>query len=218
MKPDLAVLIPTLGRHEKLPDLLESLRAATVQPYRVYFIVEHTDTDTRTTLAGKTPDNVTVVAGEFGSCAVAMNAGYRASQEPFFFTGNDDLWFHDAWDAEAMAVMEADKKQVCGTNDGNGRMTCFAVVERKFIEQQSGVYDVPNTVYHPYVSQYCDTEFAEFAKHRGAWCEAPRAVTEHLHWEFGKADPDHPNYLKARSTHQDDAAVFQKRQAVWTAR
>lgn len=211
---DLAILIPTLGRADKLVPLLANIAATTETPHTVYFVMERTDTASHEALRGI--DAVRVI-GDFGSCAKAMNAGYRRSSEPYIFTGNDDLWFRPGWDLAALAALEEPGKHVCGTNDAHGRMTCFAMVERAYIEEHSGVFDQPATLYHSYASQYVDTEFADFAKARGVWTEAPDSITEHQHWEFGKADRDHPNYLKAHETCAADHATYLARKPQWEA-
>lgn len=208
---ELAVLIPTYGRAEKLAPLIENIGENTAISHRIYFGVEYGDTETRDALA---PFDVTTVFGDFGSCARAMNACYLASVEPFVWTGNDDSWLHEGWDLAALDALTG-SKHICGTNDGNDRMTCFALIRRSFIEQHSGVFDRPNAIYHEYASQYVDTELADYAKHRGVWTEAPDSLTEHLHHEFGKADASHPNYQKAQATCADDHAEYLRRKPLW---
>lgn len=210
---DLAVLIPTHLRADKLAPLAENIAGVTTVEHRVYFVAEYGDKPTGEALA--TVDAISVF-GDFGSCARAMNAGFAASEEPFVFTGNDDLWFHEGWDIAALAALEEDGKHICGTNDSHGRMTCFAMVRRSYIEEHSGVFDKPATLYHPYESQYPDTELANYAKHRGVWTEAPDSVTQHLHHDFGDADPNHPNYQKARAHLDVDRATYERRMREWT--
>lgn len=210
---ELAVLIPTLGRAERLLGLLENIHAVTQTPHEVYFIAEKGDPETVKTLLDS---SAVLIHGSYGSCAKAMNEGYRISTEPYVFTGNDDLRFHEGWDTAALEALE-DGKHVCGTNDGNNRMTCFALVRRSFIESQSGVFDKPDTLWHEYQSQYCDTELADYAQHRGVWTEAPESLTEHLHWEFGKGDRDHPNYVKGRALCEADHRTFVERRKRWLA-
>ena len=77
------------------------------------------------------------------------------------------------------------------------------------------MFDQPDTLYHEYVSQFPDTEFAEYAQSRGVWADALDSVVEHEHWIFGKADPDHPNYVKARNTFPGDQDTYLQRRAQW---
>lgn len=210
----LAVLIPTVHRAEKLQPLLDNIAQATAVPHRTYFIAETDDPATKEALWSLTGEHMAVF-GRFGSCARAMNAGVQASTEPYLFTGNDDLMFHPGWAEAALRELHPPTMAV-GTNDGHGRMTCFAMVSRPVLQQHSGVFDQPGTLYHPgYASQYVDTEFADYAKHRGLWGEARESITEHLHHDFGKADPGHPNYVKAKATLDGDRATYERRRAAW---
>lgn len=209
----IAVLIPTVNRAEALPDLLENIREATETPHRVYLIVENSDAETCDKLWHLKGDHIAVF-GNFGSCAKAVNAGYLASTEPFFAVANDDCRFHEGWDTKALAHFSGDT-HIVGLNDGSGDCKCFTLARRSFIEEHSGVYDKPNTVYHTYQSQCCDTEFAHYAMLRGVWDEAHDAVLEHIHWRFGKADPEHPNYERARATNGEDLAEYNRRRPLW---
>jgi hypothetical protein len=208
---EIAVLIPTLGRAERLAGLVENVHAATEIPHTVYLIMESTDTESG--LASGALDAVGVF-GRFGSCAAAVNAGYRASTEPFVAVGNDDCLFHPGWDIAALGGM-SETTHVVGLNDGSGDCKCFQLIRRRFIEEHSGVYDQPGILYHTYASQCCDTEFAHYAQLRGVWADAPDAVLEHQHWRFGKADPGHPNYVRARATNQEDLAEYRRRREQW---
>jgi hypothetical protein len=100
-------------------------------------------------------------------------------------------------------------------NDGYGDCKCFPMVRRAFIEAHSGVYDEPNAIFHAYKSHGPDTELAFYAILRGVWAPAFDAVVEHVHWLHGHADPDHPNYLKARETITEDLAEYNRRWPLW---
>jgi hypothetical protein len=211
MPSKIAVLIPTLGRAERLAELVENLHAATKAAHRVYLIMERNDF--ASIGVARSLDAISVL-GRFGSCAAAVNEGYRVSVEPFFAVANDDVCFHDGWDTAALAHFD-DRVQIVGLNDGSGDCKCFSIARRSYIEKHSGVFDRPNNVYHEYTSQCPDTEFAFYAQLRGVWADAPGAVLEHIHWRFGKADADHPNYIKARQSNEADLAVYAQRRAQW---
>jgi hypothetical protein len=204
-------VIPTLGRPDRLPGLVENVHEATETPHRVYLVMERDDSTSEA--AARSLDTVDVF-GEFGSCAAAVNGGYLASDEPLFAIANDDVRFHPGWDTAAIAKL-SDTAHIIGLNDGSGDCKCFTLARRSYIEEHSGVYDKPNTVYHTYKSQCCDTEFAFYAQFRGVWDEAPDAVLEHEHWRFGKAAPDHPNYVKARESNARDLEEYNRRWAEW---
>lgn len=201
----IAIIIPTLNRAHKLPALLQNIKEVTKTPHRVYFVIEKTDEKSSATLDGL--DCETVV-GSYGSCAKAMNAGYLTAQEPYVFTGNDDLKFKEGWDT---ALLEAAKKfPIVGINQGDGKTTCFTLVERKFIEENSGVYDKPNALYHEYGSQYCDTEHADYAKARRVWGEVGEPLIQHEHPTFGMGEHDQ-TYEKNGKSYEQDMQTYQRR-------
>lgn len=211
MGKTLAVICPTVNRADKLEALAADLEANTETPYRLYLIGEHWDQET---VEVSNRIDCYQVFGDFGSCAAAYNAGFEASSEPYVFLANDDLSFPKGWELPALRMIQSGTP-IVGVNEGHGRMTCFSMVERAFIEDHSGVFDKPGTLVHPYKSQYVDTELAEYAKHRGVWGEAVEGGVIHRHHEFGEADPNHPNYVKARSTVSEDSETYRQRQAAW---
>ncbi len=207
------ILVPTFGRPDLLQPLLENINASTLTPHRTCFLAEPDDEETLKALDGLRGKHWFDVVAGMGSCAAALNEGFSRGEGQFVFTGNDDLWFHEGWDKEALLV----DQPFVGTNDGNGKMDSFALVHRQYVEEHGAVFDQPGALVHEYISQFPDTELAEYAKARKVWGEAPAAITEHRHWTFGKADADHPNYEKARQTWAEDEATYNARRSQWQA-
>ena len=206
------VICPTLGRPDKLAPLVENIHASTATPHTVYLVMETSDRDSIRAAEGL--DTMDVI-GSFGSCAKAVNGGYMASEDPFFAVINDDCKLHPGWDVNALAKFD-ESTHIVGLNDGSGDCKCFTLARRSYIEKHSGVYDRAKTVYHDgYASQCVDTEFAHYAQLRGVWADAPDALCEHVHWRFGKADRDHPNYIKAAETNAADLAEYNRRRDEW---
>lgn len=206
--PELSILIPTVNRADKLAGIAEDLATHTATPYRLYFICEEWDTES-IEAAGE------AIVGDYGSCAAAYNAGFRASTEPYVFLSNDDVTYPDGWELPALELVK--EFPIVGVNEGHGRMTCFSMVERAFIEEHSGVFDKPATLVHEYASQYVDTELADYAKARGVWAEAREGGVIHVHPDFGLADPNHANYRKAKATLPQDWAQYSARKLQWEA-
>jgi hypothetical protein len=206
-----AVIVPTVNRADMLEALVENIHDATEGEHQVYLVMEEDDQDS---LAVSERLDVCSVIGTFGYCSVAINIGYRASSEPFVAITNDDCIFHQGWDTAALRCFN-DQIHVVGMNDGAGDYLCFPMIRRSFIEQHSGVYDKPNTIFHTYKSQGPDTEFSFYAILRGVWAPAPDAVVEHVNWRSGRADPNHPNYMKARETIDEDLAEYARRWPLW---
>jgi len=202
-----------LNRADKLPDLVREVHLSTRTPYRLYFVIESHDRESFNAVKGM---DCELVVGRYGSCAAAYNAGFNYSSEPVAFLANDDLSFPEGWEIPALAMIQ-DGTPIVGVNEGHNRMTCFSMVDRAYIEAESGVYDVPGQLVHPYKSQYVDTELADYAKHRGVWGEAHEGGVIHQHHDFGLADPNHPNYVKARGTLDEDRDTYNRRQSEWSA-
>ena len=209
---DLAVIVPTVNRADMLEALVDNIHEATKADHRIYLVMEYDDEESLE--VAKSLDTVDVI-GDYGSNAAAVNAGYHASEEPFVGIVNDDCWFTNGWDTAALGHL-SDSVHIVGINQGDGTCKCFFMVRRSYIEKESGVYDRPNTLFHTYVSQFPDTEFAEYAQSRGVWAEALDSVVEHRHWVFGKADPNHPNYRKAVDTFPVDVAEYTRRKPNFT--
>jgi hypothetical protein len=206
---DLAVIVPTVKRADMLEALVFNIHEVTQTKHRIYLVLESDDEESLKVAKGL--DSVDVV-GEYGSNATAVNGGYRASKEPFLAIVNDDCLFHRGWDLAALKYF-SDDVHVVGLNQGDGTCKCFFMVRRSYIEEHSGVFDKPNTLFHTYASQFPDTEFAEYAQHRGVWAEAQDSLVEHMHWTFGKGDANHPNYRKAVDTFAADQAVYAARRS-----
>ena len=194
-----------------LPALVQNIHEATESNHRVYLVMEHDDT--ASLKAAERLDTVDVV-GEFGSCSRAVNAGYWASDEPFAAVVNDDCVFHHGWDTKALAKF-SDPVHVVGLNDGMGDPKCFFVARRAFIEQESGVFDRPNTDL-PHLQVPRARHGVHVLRHvpRGVGRRTD-AIVEHRNWRNGAADPDHPNYLKARDTIVEDLEEYQRRAPLW---
>lgn len=208
---EIGIILPSYKRSDRLLSLLANIQEVAQVSTSVHFVVEQSDAETIKTLLDQPCG---MIVGDFGSFAKAANEGYRMTDEPFFAMANDDVRFHEGWDVNALARM-SDTTHIVGLNDGSGDCKCFTLARRTYIEEHSGVYDKPNTVYHEYVSQCPDTEFAFYAQLRGVWEDCPEALLEHVHWRFGKASPDHENYEKARAHNDADLAIYADRKGQW---
>jgi hypothetical protein len=117
---DVAVVIP-LWRRTKNIDRVTCSLLDTVPLAHICFVVSSGDEwiTPWTTLPG---DTIVVdgVGGEPGDYARKINAGYRATEEPFIFTGADDLVFHDGWyDAARALIVCPYGDETCPCQDGD---------------------------------------------------------------------------------------------------
>ena len=204
----IAIIVPTVNRAHLLAELVSSIHAATTTPHSVCVVVEADDTATATALLD-VRGRCDALIGQFGSYTAAANAGVRATLDPYFLVANDDVTFHADWDTAALVLM-VDPVRVVGIDQGNGRTDCFFLVDRRYLHG--------GDLYHPeYRSQYCDTEFADTARHRGVWADLTgEHLIEHRHWTLGKAQMD-DNYRQAVAASGHDAQIYEQRRHLWEA-
>lgn len=173
----------------------------------------------RATVDGCGADSIVVdwPGGTPGDYASKINAGYRASTEPWLFTGADDLHFHAGWLVNALRCRPS---QVIGTNDlGNervisGRHSTHTLVARTYADNY-GTVDERNKVLHEgYPHEFVDDELVATAKWRGVWAFAADAVVEHLHPDYGKAPYDEM-YRAQGERMAVGRKTFRKRQRLW---
>lgn len=131
-----------------------------------------------------------------GDYARKINHALRISDEPFIFTGADDLRFHPGWLPAALRRMESRRIGVVGTQDlGSPRViagmhaTHFLI--RRGYAEHCGTIDEPGKIFHEgYPHEYVDDELIGTARKRNAWEFADDSIVEHLHPDWGKADRD----------------------------
>ncbi len=146
---------------------------------------------------------------------------YEQADEPVFFHANDDFVFLDDWDILPMRYLDENPSvMVLGVHDGNPKTRFYTIsfVRRRYIEEQSGVVDIPNRVFYPYKHNYQDTEFSETAISRGLWDALPNPCIEHhnpgLSAHFGEI-PHDDTYAKNNATAGVDADTYNKRRHLW---
>lgn len=222
-------MVPVLDRPHRVVPLMESVAAATPEPYRLLFVATGNDHGELDALDAAGAD-VLVLPGarRGGDFSRKINAGATASDEPLIFTGADDLVFHPGWLAAAMAKLGVasdfmdDPVQpdaligVVGTNDlGNpdvlaGRHSTHSLVTRAYMND-FGVLDQPEAIFHiGYDHNYCDVEMVETAKVRSAFVHAADSIVEHVHPSWQKADRD-ATYELGVAEWSADARLWRRR-------
>lgn len=214
------LLIPVLGRPDNAQKVADSIHAATRVPHIIVFLCTRGDT-AEIEACKATRSTVHLVDPGPGEYARKINAGAEANYGKceFIFTGADDLHFHAGWDLIAIRAWQTTGCPVIGTNDlGNpsvvaGRHSTHTLVHRSYLEQ--GTADEPDKVLHDgYYHNFCDTEFIETAKARGAFTFAADSRVEHLH-PFWKKGADDVIYQVAREHYREDERHFQRRSRLW---
>lgn len=205
-----AILIPSLNRPHKLQTLIENIRQVTPEPHKIYCMVSDDE-------SAKILDDLGVnFWRDKGDVryVTRMNFMYRHTEEPFIFTGSDDVYFHEQWLKNALEAME-DGIDLVVVNDGLNPNGTEALVRRKYVQNQSCCMDVPDVLFYPdYHHNFADTEQFETAKKRGVYCYADKSFVEHLHWNNHKNEHDETYKLSDQNV-IEDMNLYKSRRHLW---
>ncbi|HUX70785.1 MAG TPA: glycosyltransferase [Cellulomonadaceae bacterium] len=208
----IGVYCPTYGRPHALQPFADNVHEVTRAEHRIVFVVE-ADDDASIEAARATGETVIVNPYE-ASYSNAIQAAYEHDDADWFVYANDDFWFRHGW--ESVVPRAASYNHVLGLHDGSPgcAFSTIALIRRRYIEERSGVIDIPGRVLYPYRHNYADTEFHATAVARGVFLAAPDCVVEHRHPTFGHGDDD-ATYARGRSGLAEDAATFAARRHLW---
>lgn len=220
-----AVLIPVLGRPERVEPLLASLYSSWEEaPLWPIFLASEGDRDELDAIAAADGSpHVMILPGERqpGDYARKINMGIRWLREAevkWAFLGADDLCFCHGWADRAIAA-SASTFDVVGTNDlGNpevtrGQHSTHSLVHVSYLGR--GTIDEPRALLHEgYRHNWVDTEFVQTAQSRGAYVKAFDSMVEHLHPHWGKGDLD-ATYQLGLADYDEDRRLFLARRRLW---
>lgn len=213
------ILIPSIGRPDRLADLVDNIHATTRHPHRVAIITEGFDTATQSAVDGI--DATLIINERTENYAGAVNTAYDLTDGEWLFCGADDLAFHDGWD-EACLVHDDDWFQVFGTNDllnpyvMAGMHSTHSLVSRTYLNDVGGVVDLGPGSFLPecYDHNFTDTEFIGTAKMRARFRPCLDSIVEHLHVSTGKVAVDSTHERSVRAFCEDDA-LYETRRDIW---
>jgi len=207
---ELALFCPTWQRPHRLQEVADNIKQNTHSSYTLYWGCERDDLET-IKAAKKTGGRVVINAYE-PSYANAVQTMYEQSEEPVFFMCNDDFWFPKDWDMRGMKVLhERPDVMVLGVEDGlENTYWTLQFVRRQYIEEQSGVVDMPRRVFYPYHHNFADTEFTQTAMKRGVWDKVAGPCVTHLRLERDKT------YEKNDATFATDHGIYLSRTHLFT--
>jgi hypothetical protein len=214
----IAVLLPVLGRAKQIEIVLNSLAAATTNPYRAILICSPGDEALEAARASTAETIITTWRPDRADYAKKLSLGYRSTTEEWLFQGATDLIFHAGWDAWALRAARQHHCGVIGTNDlGNplvlrGISSTHSLISRDYLDRYGGTIDDSGGIFsEQYDHQWTDCEFVETARRRRQFYFCRRSIVEHMHPHWGKAESD-ATYEKAlRSTKQDQRLFMQRR-------
>lgn len=220
--PKLAIYLPTYKRAWALADVAADIENHTYNSFTLYFGLEKEDEDGYE--AAVDTGHKAIINKYEPGYANTTQTMYEASDEEFWFHANDDFEFLQDWDKAPIEKLEAQPEtMVMGVHDGNPGTNYWTIsmVRRKYIEEMSGVVDMPNRVFYPYNHNYIDTEFSQTAVSRKVWdkCETPAII--HLHPGLSGSIPSKSRdmdatYEKNNNTAAADSATYAGRQHLFT--
>lgn len=141
----------------------------------------------------------------------AFNEGLRLSTGDVILPGNDDLVWGDGWLTEALAVLETmpDGDGVVGLNDLcpiPRNFSAFFIATRRWLARENGgVLFCPH-----YWHNFVDPEVCARAIAGGRYAVADKAIVEHAHPAWGKAEMD-ATYTAGNEHFADDQAIYTMR-------
>lgn len=203
---ELAIWCPTYKRPHKLQEVATNIEQNTHSKFKLYWGCEPGDTES-IEAAKATGHTVVINRGRMGY-ADTVQAMYEDSKEPIAFHANDDFYFPKDWDKPAMDYLkEHPETLVLGVHDGNSNTNFYTIsfIRRSYIKELSGVIDMPNRVFYPYLHNFQDTEFSQTAIKRGVWASIPDACIEHR--RLGNDE----TYTKNNNTYSADSETYYRR-------
>jgi len=212
MVAKIAILIPTMGRAERLEKIGKNIKLTTKSSYNLFFIAEARD---RETISKCEQLGLNCIVNLGGSYVSAINLAFNSTKEPFLLLGADDISFTQEWDTLMLAEMENPKIGVVGHLDDwaiskTKKHGSHLLIRRSYIDKFSGVEDEASVVYSSaYKHFHCDIETEQTAMKRNAFAHS-NAVIEHNHWVNGKATKD-KTYLDALPLLDKDNETFIQR-------
>lgn len=210
-----AIVVPVLNRPANVAPLIASVAAATPEPYRLLFVANDDDTAELAALEQAGADHLVVPAIR-RSWAQKINDGYRATTEPWVFTGADDIDFRPDWFERALAWAD-DTTGVIGTNDlwnprvMTGAHSTHSLVRRTYADEHGTVDQLGVVLHEGYPHQFADDELVQTAMARGAYCHAFDSIVRHLRPAHG----DDATYRLGEASHPPGKRLFLTRRRLW---
>lgn len=207
----LGIYLPTYHRPHKLQEVASNIEQATTGDFKLYFGVELKDVESFK--AAKATGHA-VVFNKYSPRAGHANtiqSIYEESDEEIFFCANDDFYFPEGWnEGPLLFLAEHPEVLVLGVQDGlTPSYSTIFFVRRNYIEEFSGVVDMPRRVLYPYNHNYQDTEFTYTAQSRGIWAKLEQPCIKH-----NRVGGDE-TYAKNEATSSKDAQTFESRKHLW---
>ena len=208
-KQKVAILIPTLGRPHRIAPVIDNIREVTPELHEIYFMTS--DKDSIKIIKDKGAVHIPDVGNT--DLITRTNALFKATTEPFVYTGSDDVFFHNGWLTELLK--HTDKYSVLVPNDLLNPNGTQALISREYVNNYSCCIDTPEVIYYPgYKHAYADNEQFETAQYRGVFKKVDTSIVEHLHPDAEKSEVD-STYQEAWSKSNDGLKMYLSRKHLW---
>jgi hypothetical protein len=207
-----AILLPSLGRPQRLADTAKNIHTNTDVDHRIFWCVDGLSSKQNLDAIGeKYIDDSDTDDHRY---VTRMNRLCRELPAEFrtVFFGSDDVVHHSFWLERAITVMEEQQKACDVVNDGRNPNGTQALMLRDYLP--FAVFDDPEVAFHPgYQHNFADTEMFATAMKYGQYARAPESVVEHLHPIFGarNARPWDATYTNAQAQWNIDSQRFHDR-------
>ena len=209
----IGIYLPTYKRPHKLAAVAKNIEEATSNEFKLYFGLEPED-EAGIEAAKATGHGVVINTGRKGYSDTIQTI-YELTDEPICFHANDDFFFVPDWDKQPVAMFETPSVKVVGVREQlNTTFSAVFFFRRSYIEEQSGVVDMPNRVFYSYHHNFQDTEFTQTAQARNVWakCDAPCIDHNHPGIVGGQKDA---TYRMNDATVGEDEKTFESRKHLW---
>ena len=174
-----AILIPTVDRLENIKKCVGSIKENTILPYKIYIMTSDAS------ISNWCIDNKIAFYMDEGDDIrynTRINFMFKNTNEPYLFTGSDDIVFEKGW-LEGLMGGAGKGYGVVGANDGYNPMATNFLIKREYIEKQSGCIDTPGVIFYPkYQHNFVDVELLATAKKRNQYVQVVNAKVTHHHW------------------------------------
>ena len=205
--PELAVLVPVLGRPQNVEPLVASFRASGA-PGRLVFLASVDDDDEVMAIEGHDR-----IVDTWQTWPQKIAGAVSKVEAEWFLLAADDISFEPGW-WDATERFRSSHVQVIGTNDGanprssiSGIHTTHPLVHRDF--HAMGMAESP--VWHEYHHWFVDDELVQTAKARGVWAWCEEARVTHHHPYFDQSVPLDDTYRLGEKHRDEDFALWAER-------
>lgn len=206
-----AILVPSLWRALSLERVINNIRDTTPEEHAIYCVVDQNDPASQQVCRELEVEFWTDDAGYF---VPRLQFLFEHTEQPWFFTGSDDVIFSPGWLTEAFAVADLSTKVVC-TNDLRNPKGTNYLVNRAYVMRQGGNFDTPGYVYHPdYRHNFSDDEMVSTAIYHNVYKRAPLSKVESTHPTYGTAVLDR-TYQRMYDIDAQDRALYYSRWHLW---